>query len=176
MPTVYLSLGSNTDDRLSNIQQAVNLLTSCNDENSLTLLESSTFYETEPWGGVQTNWFVNAAIKVETVLSPVELIRVCQSVEAKLGRDRSKEERWGKRTIDIDILFYDDLVLANEILSLPHINVHRRAFALVPLLEIAPDFVHPVLNKTITELHEELDDPEDVYLYGTAHGYIKGKE
>jgi len=167
MPIAYLSLGSNMDDRLSNIQQAVNLLTN---DCGLSLLSSSTFYETEPWGSVKTNWFVNAAIKIETKLSPIELLRVCQTTEATLGRDRANEERWGARPIDIDILFYDDLIFSNDLLTIPHSRMHRRAFALVPMLEIAQDFVHPVINKTVSQLHEELDDPEDVYLYGTVFG------
>lgn len=170
MAIAYLCLGSNLEDRLSNIQQAVNLLVN---DGSIILLASSTFYETEPCGGVETNWFVNAAIEVETMLSPIELMRVCQNVEAMLGRDRTKEVRWGARSIDVDILFYDDLILSNELITIPHARVHERAFALVPLLEIAPDVVHPVMNKTVAELHEALDDPEDVYLYGTSFGQLE---
>jgi len=164
MALVFLSLGSNKGDRLSQIQQAVNFLTA---DNSIKLIASSAFYETEPWGKKNQPWFVNAAIAIRTDLQPVELLRVCQSIEAKLGRNRENAEKWGERGIDIDILFYDDLVMKNEILEIPHKYVHTRAFALVPMLEISPDFVHPVLKKTILELHEALDDPEDVFLYGT---------
>ncbi len=115
-------------------------------------------------------WFVNAVIAVRTNLSPIELLRVCQDIEARLGRNRNKEEKWGERPIDIDILFYDNLVFSNEILTIPHPYVHKRAFALVPMLEIQQSYVHPVLNKNILELHEELEDPEDVFLYGTISG------
>ncbi len=164
MALVFLSLGSNKGDRLSQIQQAVNFLTA---DNSIKLVASSAFYETEPWGNKKQCWFVNAVIAIRTELQPVELLRICQSIEAKLGRDRALEEKWGERAIDIDILFYDNLVLSNEILEIPHKYVHERAFALVPMLEIAPNYMHPVLNKSILDLHDALDDPEDVFLYGT---------
>ncbi len=164
MALVYLSLGSNMGDRLSNIQQAVNFLTA---DNSIKLVASSAFYETEPWGNKKQNWFVNAVIAVRTEFQPIELLRICQSIEAKLGRNREAEEHWGERAVDIDILFYNDLVFKNEILEIPHKYVHRRAFALVPMLEISPNFIHPVLQKSIIDLHEALLDPEDVFLYGT---------
>ncbi len=167
MSTAFLSLGSNTGDRLSVIQQAVSFLSN---DNSIEILAASSFYETEPWGRKNQAWFVNAVIAVKTELSPVELLRVCQDIESKLGRDRSNEVRWGERPIDIDILFYDDLVMSNEILTIPHMFVHKRAFTLVPMLEIKPDFIHPVLNKTILDLHSELENPEDVFLYGTVIG------
>lgn len=167
MSVAFLSLGSNKGDRLSVIQQAVNFLSA---DNSIEIAAASSFYETEPWGKKNQNWFVNAVIAVRTELSPVELLRVCQDIEARLGRKRESEEHWGERPIDIDILFYDNLILSNEILTIPHKFVHKRAFALVPMLEIKANYVHPVLNKTISELHEELEDPEDVFLYGTITG------
>lgn len=167
MSVAFLSLGSNKGDRLSVIQQAVNFLSA---DNSIEIAAASSFYETEPWGKKNQNWFVNAVIAVRTELSPVELLRVCQDIEAKLGRNRKLEEHWGERPIDIDILFYDNLIFSNEILTIPHKFVHKRAFALVPMLEIKANYVHPVLNKTISELHEELEDPEDVFLYGTITG------
>ncbi|HIS53856.1 TPA: 2-amino-4-hydroxy-6-hydroxymethyldihydropteridine diphosphokinase [Candidatus Galligastranaerophilus gallistercoris] len=167
MSVAFLSLGSNKGDRLSVIQQAVNFLSA---DNSIEIAAASSFYETEPWGKKNQNWFVNAVIAVRTELSPVELLRVCQDIEARLGRKRESEEHWGERPIDIDILFYDNLIFSNEILTIPHKFVHKRAFALVPMLEIKANYVHPVLNKTISELHEELEDPEDVFLYGTITG------
>lgn len=167
MAKAYLSLGSNTGDRLSNIQYAIHLL---NSDKNIELGETSTFYETEPWGGKATSWFVNAAVEIKTSLKPIELLRVCQDIEARLGRNRETEGHWGNRPIDIDILFYDDIVFENEILTLPHPYIHKRAFVLVPMLEIAQDFVHPVFHKTIEELHNELENPEDVFLYGTIIG------
>lgn len=167
MSIAFLSLGSNKGDRLSTIQQAVNFLSN---DNSIEIAATSSFYETEPWGRKNQNWFVNAVIAIRTNLSPVELLRVCQDIEIKLGRNRENEIRWGERSMDIDILFYDDLVFSNEILTIPHKHVHERAFALVPMLEIKSSYVHPVFKKTILELHEELSDPEDVFLYGTVFG------
>ncbi len=167
MSLAFISLGSNHGDRLSIIQQAVNFLSK---DNSIELAAASSFYETEPWGKKNQPWFVNAVIAARTELSPVELLRVCQDIELRLGRNRQKEEPWGERPIDIDILFYDNLIISNEILTIPHLYVHKRAFALVPMLEIKANFVHPVLNKTIAQLHEELEDPEDVFLYGTITG------
>ncbi len=164
MAIAYLSIGSNLGDRLSLIQQAANLLKT---DAGVEILATSSFYETEPWGGVSKNWFVNAAIKIRTNLSPVELLRVTQHIEATLGRCRDTELRWGERTLDIDILFYDDLVFHNEILAIPHSLLHKRAYVLVPMLEIASDMIHPVLQKTVIEMHEALDNPEDVFLYGT---------
>lgn len=165
MSKAYLSLGSNLGDRLSNIQQAVRLLTS---DNNIKLLRASSFYETQPWGHSEQNWFINAAIAIETDLSPIELLRVCQDIESKLGRIREGKPKWSERVIDIDILFYDDLIFKNEILEIPHKYVHLRAFALVPMIEVNANLIHPVLNKNIIELHEALDDPEDVFLYGTV--------
>lgn len=167
MSVAFLSLGSNKGDRLSLIQQAVSFLSN---DNSIEIAASSSFYETEPWGKKNQNWFVNAVIAIRTELSPIELLRVCQDIESKLGRDRQNEEHWGERPIDIDILFYDDLIFSNEILTVPHKHVHERAFALVPMLEIKSGYVHPVLKKTVLELHEALEDPEDVFLYGTIFG------
>lgn len=165
MSKAYLSLGTNMGDRLSNIQQAVRLLTS---DNNIKLLKASSFYETQPWGLSEQNWFINAAIAVETELSPIELLRVCQNIEEKLGRIREGKPKWSERIIDIDILFYDDLIFKNEILEIPHKYVHKRAFALVPMIEVNADLKHPILNKTIMEMHEELENPEDVFLYGTV--------
>lgn len=164
MAVAYLCLGSNKNDRVGNIQQAVRLLCA---NDAVKIIRSSTLYETEPWGKKDQKWFINAVMEVKVTIEPIELLRVCQSIEELLGRNRQKEEKWGPRTIDIDILFYDDKILKNDFLQIPHKYVHERSFMLVPMLEIAADFVHPVLNKTVSQLHEELDDPEDVYLYGT---------
>ena len=114
MSKAYLSLGSNLGDRLSNIQQAVRLLTS---DNNIKLLRASSFYETQPWGLSAQNWFINAAIAIETELSPIELLRVCQNIESQLGRIREGKPKWSERVIDIDILFYDNLIFKNEILE-----------------------------------------------------------
>ena len=164
MARVFISLGSNVGDRLANIQQAVSLLSMT---DKIKIVKSSSFYETEPWGNKNQNWFVNATVALDTELSPVELLKLCQSVEMQLGRNRVNQEKWSERTIDIDILMYDNLIMSNDILSIPHPYMHKRAFVLVPMLEVKSDLVHPVFKKTISELYDELEYPEDVFLYGT---------
>lgn len=164
MAVVYLSLGSNIGDKVGYIQQAVKLLQINND---FKLVRASTLYETEPWGNKDQNWFLNAVIEAKTKLSPVELLHHCQEVERRLGRIREGVPRWGERTIDIDILFYGNEIINLPELQVPHKHLHERAFVLVPLLELIPAFRHPVFDKTISEMHEELQKPEDVFLYGT---------
>lgn len=168
MAIVYLSLGSNKGDRVGYIQQATSLLKGF---ENINVIQSSSFYETEPWGVESENWFVNAVIQISTQLAPMQLLKQCQKIETMLGRNREEEGKYGDRTIDIDILFYDSLILTEKAegnsLLIPHPLFHKRAFTLVPMLEIAPDFVHPEFKKTVTQLHEELDNPEMVYLYGT---------
>lgn len=165
MKRVFLSLGSNIGDRLSNIQQAVSALSM---NKSITIVKTSSFYETEPWGYKNQNWFINAAAAIDTKLSPIELLNTINLIENQLGRNRENETRWGERTIDIDILMYENEVINIENkLIIPHPRMHERAFVLVPMLEVKSDLVHPVLNKTISELYDELENPEGVFLYGT---------
>ena len=161
----YLALGSNVGDRVGNIQHAITLLT---DSSQVNLLGGSSFYETEPLAcDPDQPWFVNAVVAVETTLNPHQLLARCQQVETVMKRERNPERPNGPRTIDIDILFYDRLMVSEPELMIPHPRLHERACVLVPLLEISPQWVHPVLNQTITELHQALENPEDVVLYGT---------
>lgn len=164
MAIVYLSLGSNLGDRVSNIQQATSLLSANPD---IRIVATSSFYETEPWGMESENWFVNAVMQIMTPLPPELLLKECKRIESLLGRVTNKEKNYMDRTIDIDIVFYDKLILNTENLTIPHKNFHKRAFMLVPMLEIADDFVHPFFGKTVESLYEELENPETVYLYGT---------
>ena len=102
-------------------------------------------------------------------MTPVELLEFCQNIEVQLGRLRENREKWGQRAIDIDILMYDDKIISNnEKLTIPHPLMHLRAFVLVPMLEVKSDLIHPVFKKTISDLYDELDNPEDVFLYGTV--------
>lgn len=133
----------------------------------IKLIRTSALYETEPWGLKDQNWFLNIAVEIKTVLNPHDLLIKLQNIEKTLGRNREKEIRWGERPIDIDIIFYDDIILKTEVLSLPHTHMHKRAFVLVPLLELIPDFLHPVSKKTISQLYDDLEDVEEVCLYGT---------
>ncbi len=164
MAIVYLSLGSNLGDRLGYLQQATSLL---NAVPEINVVSTSSFYETEPWQMESENWVVNAVIQAVTSLSPEKLLDECQRIETLLGRKREPQTKYSDRTIDIDIIFYDNMVLNTERLTIPHKLFHKRAFMMVPMLEIAQDFVHPLFKKTIMELYEELDNPEMVLLYGT---------
>ena len=164
MPIVYLSLGSNLGDKVGNIQQASSLLT--NDGN-LKHIRASAFYDTEPWGEKKQDWFLNAVLEISTKLSPIDLLKHCLNIEKIMGRVRDKNKKWAERIIDIDILFYENDIINKMDLIIPHPLLHKRAFVLVPLLELIADYKHPIFNKTIEELYELLEDPEDVFLYGT---------
>lgn len=164
MSIVYLCLGSNKGDRVGYVQQATSLLGGI---NGVKIIRTSSLYETQPWLEKDTNWFVNAVIEIKTSLTAQSLLLECQRIEKQLGRDREKENRFADRTIDIDILFYDEEIIEQSDLRIPHKYLHQRAFVLVPFLEINPDFIHPELNKSVSDLYEELENPEMVYLYGT---------
>ena len=164
MAIAYLCLGANSKNRLTTVQQAVSLLSLA---ENIKLIRASALYETEPWGVKDQNWFLNMVVEIKTDLSAQDLLMKCLSIEKMLGRDRSREQRWGERPVDIDIIFYDNQVINTGILTVPHPRMHERAFVLVPLLELIPDFVHPVLKKSVSELYDELDDVEEVCLYGT---------
>ena len=167
MAIVYLSLGSNLGDRLGYVQQAASIIGTTQD---IRIVATSSFYETEPWQMDSPNWFVNAIVQISTSLSPDELLIVIQRIEAQLGRERNDVRTYTDRTIDIDILFYDDKLINTDKLTIPHRFFHRRACMLVPMLEIAQDFVHPLFKKTVSQLYDELENPEQVLLYGTRGG------
>ncbi len=164
MAIVYLSLGSNKDDRIGYIQQASRLL---GGTDGCEIIRTSAFYETEPWNMESEAWFVNAVVELKTSLTPHQLLTECQRIEGQLGRKPSSNGAYEDRTIDIDILFYKKEIISDDDLIVPHKFLHLRAFTLVPLLELIPDFEHPVLHKTISELHDDLETPEMVFLYGT---------
>jgi len=164
MAIVFLSLGSNLGDRLGYVQQAASILGTTKD---IHIIATSSFYETEPWQMDSPNWFVNAIVQISTSLSPEELLIVINRIESQLGREHSGKREYTDRTIDIDILFYDDKIMNTDKLIIPHRFFHRRACMLVPMLEIAQDFIHPLFKKSISELYDELEEPEQVVLYGT---------
>jgi 2-amino-4-hydroxy-6-hydroxymethyldihydropteridine diphosphokinase len=167
----FIGLGSNEGDRLGFIQQSMQML---KDVTGIKVVECSSLYETEPIGVEYDKWFVNAVASVETTLSCKALLDVVLEIEQRLAIMHGKEETLKdlpgvkrRRIIDLDILFFGNSIVEEEELRVPHPNVPYRAYALVPLLEIAPDFQHPTLKKTVTQLHESLSKPEIVYLYGT---------
>ena len=164
MAIVYLSLGSNKGDRIGYVQQAASLLGA---DEGISIVRTSAFYESEPWNMNTKNWFVNAVVEAKTKYSPQELLEVCQRIEKQLGRTSEEKNQYQDRTIDIDILFYNKDIINEENLIIPHKYVHLRAFTLVPMMELNSDFVHPVLHKNIVEMHNDLGNPEMVFLYGT---------
>jgi len=147
---VYLGLGSNVGDREEFIEQAVFLL----EKNpNISVGKRSANYETEPEGGGDQPPFLNSVVEIKTKMDPYSLLDLCQEIEATLGREREIE--WGPRTIDIDILIYDDEIVSDDKLQIPHPLMHERLFVLRPLKELAPQQVHPILEKTIESLYDE---------------------
>ena len=154
---IYLALGTNLGDRPANLRAAIETL-----PPEIKVIAESKVYETPPWGYEDQPAFLNMAVKCETALEPESLLKRLKQLEVRLGREQSF--RWGPRLIDIDILFYDDLILESESLIIPHPRLQERAFVLVPLADIAPDFVHPVLKETIKELLASADT-NDIHPY-----------
>ena len=150
MPITYLALGSNIGDRRDNLRRALTGLAP-----EVQVMGRSPVYETPAWGYEDQPPFLNMALEAETSLLPEALLTHVKRLETELGRTPSFH--WGPRLIDIDILFYGDLVLATPALTIPHPRLHERAFVLVPLNNLAPSLVHPVLGKTIAELLASLD-------------------
>ncbi|HEY5280340.1 MAG TPA: 2-amino-4-hydroxy-6-hydroxymethyldihydropteridine diphosphokinase [Pseudolabrys sp.] len=138
MSRAFLALGGNVGDTRAILDRAVVQL--C-DGKGVRLLARSADYRTPPWGVTEQAPFINLCIAVETSLTPPQLLARAHDVERTLGRDRAREQRWGPRTADIDLIAYDDVVLDDEILTLPHPRLFERAFVLIPLAEIAPDLV-----------------------------------
>ena len=148
--TAYLSLGSNVGDREEYIEQAIFLL----EKNPhIDMIKHSANYETEAEGAPNQPAFLNAAVAIKTKLPPHRLLEVCQEIEALQGRERETE--WGPRTIDIDILLYDGEIVSDDKLQIPHPLMHERMFVLKPLKDIAPQLMHPILEKSIESLYDE---------------------
>lgn len=145
----YLSLGSNLGDRHEYLRGAVQLLS----ERAGEVLKVSSNYETEPDGFVSENSFVNIALSLDTALDALGLLDVCEQIEKELGRERkSVNLNYSDRVIDIDILYFNNMQLATERLTLPHPRMHKRLFVLAPLAEIAPKLRHPILGQNTLQM------------------------
>lgn len=157
MQTAYLSAGSNIGDRKLNLEFA---LTALAEKNAVSKV--SPIFETEPVGYLNQPWFLNLAIETKTLLSPTELLSVCREIEVSCGRIRTFPN--APRTLDLDILLFDDIVMNESDLIIPHPRLPERRFVLKPLAQIAPDVVHPVLKKSIRLLLDECPDRSEVRL------------
>lgn len=153
MAKAYIGLGTNIGNKRRNLITAAALLA----ERAGDVLSISSFYETEPWGFESDNTFLNAALLLETELEPLQLLSLTQEIEKEMGRTQKSDGAYHDRIIDLDILLYDLCVINEAALVVPHPLMHKRQFVMEPLAEIAPMLVHPVLNKTMLELAEEID-------------------
>ena len=149
----YIGIGSNLGTPGKNCIEAIEKISNT---KNIKIISRSSFYQTEPIGEVQQDWFVNSAIKIKTNLSPTHLLSALLNIESAMGRTR--EEKWGPRLIDLDLLFYGNLILGKKGLTLPHPEIQKRKFVLIPMSEIAENLVHPTLKKTIKTLLQESSD------------------
>ena len=160
MPTAFLSLGSNLGDRLGNLRRAIDKI---EESGKIEIKEISPVYETEPVGDQDQGWFLNLALRIQTSLEPPALLERLLAVEDGMGRKREKEP--GPRNIDLDLLLYDDRTVDSERLTIPQPRMHERKFVLVPLAQIAPELLHPGLQKSVGELLALCRDPSEVRLH-----------
>ena len=156
---ILLGLGSNLGDRLANLQSGVALLA-----HALGVVECSSVYETEPWGHKGQPKFLNLVCRACAAVSPDELLRLCQETERAVGRTRTF--KYGPRVLDVDVLAFGDSVIDTPNLVVPHPRLTERRFVLVPLAEVAPKWVHPVMGKTASELLREVEDGGEVRTWG----------
>ncbi len=156
MRSSFLLTGSNIGDRLKNLQNCLELI-----KKNHRIINFSRIYESEAWGKEDQPLFLNQVIKISTFFEPKELLNSIQEIENHMGRERI--EKWGTRIIDIDILFYEDLILEDTDLQIPHPGIPERRFTLSPLVELAPDLTHPVLGTTLIELLTNCTDKLKVW-------------
>jgi 2-amino-4-hydroxy-6-hydroxymethyldihydropteridine diphosphokinase len=159
MSITALLLGSNLGDRQENLLKALAFI----EQQVGSLKRKSSVYKTAPWGNIEQDDFLNLAILAETKFTAHEVLKKLLEIEKKLGRERI--EKWGPRTIDIDILYYDNEVINNKDLVVPHPHLQDRRFSLVPLNEISADWQHPVLHKTVSQMLEDCEDRGEVTVF-----------
>jgi 2-amino-4-hydroxy-6-hydroxymethyldihydropteridine diphosphokinase len=157
MATAYIGLGSNIGDRIDIIKKSLEII---NNTPNIEVKKISSFYETEPMEYKNQDWFVNAVAEINTELTPEELLEKLNEIEIEIERIRTI--KWGPRNIDIDILYYEQELVATSELQIPHIRMNSRAFVLIPLAEIAENVKHPILNKTPMEMYDMLYSPSKV--------------
>lgn len=155
MDNVFISVGSNLGDKIGNCREAIVEMGKFSEITGV-----SSLYKTEPVGKEDQPNFINSAVEIETNLPAHELLIYLNSIEEKMGRIRS--EKWGPRTIDLDIIFYGQLIINDDDLVIPHPRAHLRRFVLEPICEIAPNFIHPSLDQTISVLRKECNDNKQV--------------
>ena len=153
----YIGMGSNLGNKLDQCEEAISEILKIDRHK---LLAKSSFFKTQPVGYTSQDWFVNGVIKIETDLEARELLRTLKTIEAQLGR--TETFRWGPRTIDLDILFFDDIEIDTEELQIPHPLLQNRQFVLIPLAEIDRNLIHPALKKTIQELLDNCKEDQGV--------------
>lgn len=158
----FIGIGSNLGDRQANCREGRERI---QDLPSTRVVKESSLYESEPHGDAKT-WFGNSVIEIETELGPAELLKHLKAIETKMGRKRVRGKRWGSRIIDLDILFYDMEIIGKRNLKVPHPEIPKRRFVLVPLSELAPQLVHPGLNLSISELLATVQDHKKIHLMG----------
>ncbi len=150
LSTSYIAIGTNQGNRNVNIEAAISLL---KQNSNIEVVQISQMLDNPPREGITSGNFLNGALEIKTTLSPQDLKKACKEIEKTLGRDiNQKESKPLGRVIDLDILFYEDLIINEENLTIPHPRLHLRDFVMIPLLEIAKDFVHPVLKKPLKEI------------------------
>jgi len=154
MVIAYIGLGSNLGNRRKNIEKALDYL---NKIDSVKVIKVSQLIETKPAGGPKQGKYLNAAAEIKTELSPEQLLESLKEIEKRLGRKQARV-KWGPREIDLDILFYGDKKIGKKDLKIPHPYLHERYFVLKPLSEIAPEFIHPKIKKTVSQMLFELED------------------
>ena len=159
MNITFLQTGTNLGDRLINLEEANNKI----EERVGKIIAISSIYETEAWGVTDQPLFLNQVLQIETTLSAQEVLETILAIELEMGRIRI--ERWAERLIDIDVLFYNNEIIKDENLIVPHPRIQERNFVLKPLIEIVPNLVHPIFNKTMIELLEMSTDKLRVYKF-----------
>mgnify|MGYP001545651030 FL=1 len=156
MQTAYLSIGSNVGDKKKNLETAIHCLDS---DGRISVMSVSRFYRTQPQNFTDQDWFVNAALKIRTSLLPRELLGVLKQMESRIDKE-GKPFRFGPRVIDLDIILYEDTVMKNDVLELPHPRMHERCFVLIPLCDIGAETIHPVLGLRSDELLKKIEKSE----------------